>query len=251
MRKALSAALAMSVVLAVVSCSRTVEGNVLAAPELTRPRLGAQAIKQVLLDDDALSELLGQKMVKREALESGGPEQLFDAKASISPAGCAGTVQFLQKSVYRSADVTAFAAQSWFLGAAGKVMFVAEGVVALPTAGRADSLFGTFAEQWQKCDGISAAETGGPGTTTDAISEVHTFDDVVSAINTQTMSFPNLPALRPTRQSRALGVGVNCIVEAQVVLFTGSHASDPGTADVETIGAELVRAIQKNIADRS
>lgn len=229
-------------------CSHTVAGNVVAAPDLARRPLSAEAIQQVPLEGAELARILGQNLMRHDAPAAGGLDQLFDAKAVVSPADCAGLAEVLQKSVYQSAEVKGFAAQTWLTnGEPGKVMLVEQGVVALPTAAQADALFGKFAQQWQGCAGGTVTEVSGPVITTNSVGDVQATDDLVTTTITQRVNAPDMPTLLPNKLSRAIGLALNCIIETQVVFFTGRHASDPGTADPDTSGAELVQAMRRKI----
>jgi hypothetical protein len=231
-------------------CTHTVAGNVVGAPDLTRRPLSAEAIQQVPLDGTELLKILGQNLMQHDAPAAGGVDQLFDAKAVVSPADCVGLAEVLQKKVYQDAQVKGFAAQTWLTnGEPGKVMLVEQGVVALPTAGQADALFGKFATQWQGCAGGTVTEVSGPVITTDSVGDVQVGDDLIATTITQNVNAPNMPPLLPNKLSRALGLALNCIIETQVVFFTGRHASDPGTADPDTSGAELVQAMGRKIDD--
>src|SRR4029077_19812858 len=97
-------ALALVAALA-VGCGPVVDGTAKPAPNLKpRPLTGA-TVRQVLLDDAALSRMLDQPFVARMPPEVGGPDKLFEPDTQVSPSPCLGVTAMLQKSVYESADV--------------------------------------------------------------------------------------------------------------------------------------------------
>jgi hypothetical protein len=59
---------------------------------------------------------------------------------------------------------------------------------------------------------------------------------------------PNMPALRPTPQARAIGVRLNCLVEVEVVFFGGRRPSDPGSGNVDTSGVDVARALMDRVS---
>ena len=128
---------------------------------------------------------------------------------------------------------------------------VIEGVVALPSADQAQALFAQFAQQWQKCNGTTTTEQTGPISTTNVISDVRLANSsktIVAATNTATSVLPNMPALQPTPQARAVGVQLNCLVEVEVVFFGDRRPSDPGSANVETSATDIAQAMMDKIS---
>ena len=155
----------------------------------------------------------------------------------------------LQKSVYESAEVKDFASESWWNnGDPAQVISVMEGVVTLPTAAQAEALFAKFSEQWQHCDGAKATEQTGPISTTNVISDIRVTNTVVAATNTATAVLPNMPALQPTPQARAIGVRLNCLVEVEVVFFGDRRPSDPGSANLDTSGVDIAHAMMDKVS---
>jgi len=155
----------------------------------------------------------------------------------------------LQKSVYSSADVQDVASESWWNnGDPAQVISVIEGVVALSTAADAEALFAKFSEQWQQCNATTTTEQNGPISTTNAISDIRATKTFVAATNTATSTLPNMPALRPTPQARALGVRLNCLVEVQVVFFGDRRSSDPGSADPNTSAIDIAHAMMDKVS---
>jgi hypothetical protein len=238
------AALALVAALA-VGCGPVVAGTAKPAPNLKPRPLAGATVRQVLLDDAALSRMLNQPFVSRKPGDFGGPDKLY---TSLPPGDCLGVTAMLQRSVYSGADVRDLASESWWNnGEPAQVISVIEGVVALPSAAQAQAQFTKFAQQWQKCSGMTTTEQNGPITTTNAISDVRVANSVVAATNTATSVLPNMPPLRPTPQARAIGVQLNCLVEVQVVFFGGRRPSDPGSADLNTSALDVAHAMMDKV----
>jgi len=238
-----------------VGCGGVVDGTAKPAPNLKpRPLTGA-TVRQVPLDDAALSRMLGQPFVARKPPEFGGPDMLYQKDESVSPANCLGVTAMLQKSVYQSgpqpAQVKDVASESWWNnGEPAQVISVLQGVVTLPSAAQAEALFRQFSGQWQQCKDTTTTEQTGPIKTTNVISDVRVADSsntVVAATNTATSVLPNMPALQPTPQARAIGVQLNCIVEVEVVFFGDRRPSDPGSANLDTSAIDIAHAMMDKV----
>jgi hypothetical protein len=233
-------------------CGGVVQGTAKPAANLKPRPLAGETVRRVLLDGEALSRMLSQPFATRKPPEFGGPDTLFQKDESVTPAGCRGVTAMLQKSVYQSADVKAVASQSWWNnGEPAQVISVIEGVVSLPSAAQAEALFAQFSQQWKQCKGTTTTEQTGPISTTNAISDVRVADasnTVVAATNTATSVLPNMPALQPTPQARAIGVRLNCLVEVQVVFFGDRRPSDPGSANVDTSGIDIAHAMMDRVS---
>ena len=226
-----------------------VQGTAKPAPNLKpRPLTGA-TVGQVLLDDAALSRMLNQPFVARKPAVLGGPEKLYDTDRSVSPADCLGVTAMLQKTVYQPAEVTDVASEAWWNnGEPAQVISVIEGVVALPSDTQAEALFARFSQQWQRCQTTTTTERTGPISTTNAIGDVRVVDSVVAATNTATSVLPNMPALQPTPQARAIGVRMNCLVEVEVVFFGERRSSDPGSGDINTSAIDIAHAMMDRVS---
>jgi hypothetical protein len=249
MRMVGSATASVVVAALAVGCGAVVGGTAKPAPNLKPRPLTGETVRQVLLDDAALSRMLSQPFIARTPSEFGGPDKLYQSDSQVSPAGCLGTTAMLQKSVYESAEVLDVAAESWWNnGEPAQVISVMEGVVTLPTAAQAAALFAKFSEQWQHCNGAKATEQNGPISTTNSISDIRVTNTVVAATNTATSVLPNMPALLPTPQARAIGVQLNCLVEVEVVFFGDRRPSDPGTADLDTSGVDIAHAMMDKVS---
>ncbi|OBA58153.1 hypothetical protein A5647_21835 [Mycobacterium sp. 1100029.7] len=247
-------AVALLVVAAMTAgCSTVVDGAAKPAPNLKPRPLTGQSVKQVLLDNTTLSRMLDQPFAARNPAEFGGADKLYRVDWQVSPPGCLGVTEMLQARVYQSVtdQITDVASESWWNnGQPAQVITVIEGVVALRSAAQAQALFAKFSHQWQQCNGVSATEHNGPISTTNVFSDVRidSSNTVVAATNTATSVLPNMPALRPTPQARALGVRLNCLVEVQVVFFGGRRSSDPGSGDVNTSGIDVAHAMMDKVS---
>lgn len=234
------------------SCGSVVQGTAKPAPNLKPRPLTGQTVSQVPLDNVALSRMLNQPFVGRQAPVFGGSDKLFQPNNQDSQAGCRGVIAMLQKHVYDSAEVKDVAFESWWNnGDPAQVISVMEGVVALPTAAQAEALFAKFSQQWQKCNGTTITEHTGPITTTNAIGDIRVADDaktIVAATNTATAVLPNMPPLLATPQGRAIGVRLNCLVEVEVVFFGGRRPSDPGSASLDTSAVDIAHAMMDKVS---
>jgi hypothetical protein len=252
MRTVGSAAGLVLVVALAVGCGAVIDGTAKPAPNLKPRPLTGETVRQVPLDDAALSRMLSQPFVARQPPESGGPDKLFHPDNQVSPAGCLGVTAMLQKNVYESAEVKGLAYESWWNnGEPAQVISVMEGVVTLPTAAQAEALFAKFSDQWQRCSGTTTTDQTGPISTTNAISDVRVTDaskTIVAATNTATAVLPNMPPLLPTPQARAIGVRLNCLVEVEVVFFGDRRSSDPGSGNLDTSGVDIARAMMDKVS---
>ncbi|WP_343708505.1 sensor domain-containing protein [Mycobacterium sp.] len=235
-----------------VGCGPVIAGTAKPAPNLKPKPLTGPAVKQVLLDGRALSTMLGQPFVARAPAEFGGADILDQRAAPPESADCLEVTAMLQKSVYGPADAQTVASVSWWNdGDPAQVISVMEGVVTLPSAADARALFATFPDQWQRCTGRTLTEQTGPISTTTVIGDVRTLDSVVAVTNTATATLPNMPALQPTPQARAVGVRLNCIVEVEMVFFGDRRPSDPGSANPDTSAVDVAQAMMEKVSDLS
>jgi hypothetical protein len=246
MRRVGSATTLVVVAVLAVACGGVIDGTAKPAPNLKPRPLTGDTVRQVPLDDVALSRMLGQPFVGRMPPEFGGPDKL---SSQITAAPCLGVTAMLQKSVYDSAEVKDVALESWWNdGDPAQVISVMEGVVTLPAAAQAEALFTKFSEQWQQCNGATTTEQTGPISTTSVIGDIRITNTVVAATNTATSVLPNMPPLRPTPQARAIGVRLNCLVEVEVVFFGDRRPSDPGSANPVTSGVDIAHAMMDNVS---
>jgi hypothetical protein len=242
----------MGVAALAVGCGSVVGGTAKPAPNLKPRPLSGRTVEHVLLDGKAVSRMLGQPLVARQPAKFGGPDGLDQREAPAESAECLGVAAMLQKSVYDSADVQNVASVSWWNdGDPAQVISVMEGVVALPSVAQAQALFAKFPEQWQRCKGQTTTEEAGPISTTTVIDDVRTLDSIVAASNTATATLPNMPALQPMPQARAVGVRLNCIVEVEIVFFGDRQPSDPGSANPDTSAVDVAQAMMEKVSDLS
>jgi PknH-like extracellular domain len=247
--RTVGSATALLVVAALAAgCGSVVDGTAKPAPNLKPRPLTAETVKQVPLDDIALTRMLDQPFVTRQPPEAGGPDKLFQPDNPASPAACRGVTAMLQKSVYEPAEVNGLVYESWWNnGDPAQVISVMEGAVTLPTAAQAEQLFAKFSKQWQQCNGTTTTEQTGPISTTNAISDIRVTNTAVAATNTATAVLPNMPPLLPTPQARAIGVRLNCLVEVEVVFFGDRRPSDPGSATVDTSAVDVADAMMDKV----
>jgi hypothetical protein len=232
-----------------VGCSSVVVGTAKPAPNLKPRPLSGRTVEHVLLEGRVLSRMLGQPLVARQPAKFGGADRLDQREAPAESADCMGVVAMLQKSVYDSADVQNVASVSWWNdGDPAQVISVMEGVVALPSAAQAQALFATFPERWRRCTGQTTTEEAGPISTTTVIGDVRTMDSLMTVTNTATATLPNMPALQPTPQARAIGVRMNCIVEVEIVFFGDRQPSDPGSADPDTSAVDVAQTMMEKVS---
>ncbi len=235
-----------------VGCSPVIAGTAKPAPNLRPKPLTGRVVKQVPLDGKALSKMLDQPFVARAPAKFGGADILDQREAPPESADCLEVTAMLQNSVYGPANPQTVASVSWWNdGDPAQVISVMEGVVTLPTAADAQALFAKFPDQWQQCKGQTTTEQTGPISTSTVINDIRVTDSVVSATNTATSTLPNMPALQPTPQARAVGVRMNCIVEVEMVFFGDRRPSDPGSADPDTSAVDVAQAMMEKVSDLS
>ena len=235
-----------------VGCGPVVDGTAKPAPNLKPRPLSGLVVKKVLLDGRALSTMLGQPFVARAPAKFGGADILDQREAPPESADCLEVTAMLQNSVYGSANVQSVASMSWWNdGDPAQVISVMEGVVTLPSAAEAQALFATFPDQWRHCKDRTTTEQTGPISTSTVINDIRVTDSVVAAMNTATATLPNMPALQPTPQSRAIGVRLNCIVEVEMVFFGDRRPSDPGSANPDTSAVDVAQAMMDKVSELS
>ncbi|BBX45438.1 sensor domain-containing protein [Mycobacterium cookii] len=231
-----------------VGCSPIVAGTAKPAKNLKPRPLFGSVLRQVPLDDTALTRMLEQPFLNRQPPVFGGPDKLGDADSAGSSPECLGVTTMLQRNAYESADVRDVMWETWWNdGDPAQVISVIEGVVSLPSAAQAQTLFAQFPQQWQQCKDATTTEQTGPIKTTTVVNSVRVADSVVAATNTATAELPNIEALQATPQARAVGVRLNCIVEVEVVFFGDRHPSDPGSANPDTSAVDIAHAMMKRI----
>lgn len=235
-------------------CTSTVAGGARPGPDLRPHPVTGQAVKKILLDNAALSKLLGQSFETKNELPArfGGPEVLPPAFGAVSPAECVGVTSMMVKNAYQSGDVKNAARETWWnLRGPAKVISVAEGVVALSSTAAAATLFDQFTRQWRECDGKTVT-IGRSSIIADrpaiifaeTISDVRVADSVVAATLSIDTQLPGLPSTGPRPEARAIGVRGNCLVEVDVAFFGSSNRS----GDVHRSAADIAHAMMDNVS---
>lgn len=231
-------------------CTDVVSGSVRPAADIKPHPLTGDTIKQVLLDDAALAQMLSQPFENDPDLPPlfGGREKLLSPYGRVSPADCVGVVTLTNRSAYDSAPVVNVAHETWWHTTyTVKVISVAESVIALPTITDATTLFNKFTDQWNKCDGKSVTLQGDGYSFTDTINDVRVANSVLAATLSEESSSSNSGG---RAVARAIGVRVNCLIEVQVSFFTPGP-SDTGSADPRTSAIDLARAMMDKVSARS
>src|SRR5690349_3860141 len=131
MRPSWRAAVVLLVAMLATACTTAIDGTARPAPTLRPHPLRGPAIKQVLLDDAALSRMLNQAFEAMSVVPPrfGGPEMLSPGFGLVSPSNCAGVTSMMVTNVYGSADVVNVARESWWNLHSAKVMSVLEGEI--------------------------------------------------------------------------------------------------------------------------
>ncbi len=220
-------------------CADVVAGTVHPAPDLKpRPLIG-EVIKQTMLSDTELSHLFDQSFEIDRSPEFGGPAQLFWDWPGAKQSDCAGLSHILMGEVYTNAQVLNVAHESWWDSHSDRnptVINLEEGVVALPTMAAADALFAKFTEQWKGC--VGARVDSGVDYHYE-IGDVHADASVVEA------TVENQDQTTRLRESHALGVRDNCIVEVSITYFRDT-APAPGKS-----AGDVARQMLNKIGDRA
>ncbi|MGV0626664.1 sensor domain-containing protein [Mycolicibacter minnesotensis] len=236
---ALTAA-AAAVVLLACGCTTVVPGTVRPAPGLAPTPVTGMAVRQVLLDDNDVSKIVGQPFRGDPNLPPrfGGRDELPDAWATAEPQDCVGVAVGGQRSVYGSADVRDIAHELWDSDAAGAPLTgVAEAVIALDSTASANALVERFSEQWNNCQGIVVTRFTGGGAVTGEVTAVATEGTVLTATVVSTMN-----GISGLRVSRALAAWANCVVDVDV--FWSANRAGPDLPPAgDTTAVELVRAM--------
>ncbi len=246
------------VVLLTAGCTSVIAGAARPTAGLTLRPLTGDGVKSVLLDDAALSKMLDQSFTAKPQLPPrfGGPDTLQHAFGTVSPVACVGVTLMLEKNAYQSGDVGSVARETWWnVRGPAKVISVAEGIAALPTAAAATALFETFVRQWNTCNGTtvtiarpSIIINRPPATVADSISDVRVADSVLAAtlsVNSQLAS-SQPSGSRPV--ARAIGVRANCLVEVDISFFSIRNPSDRGSGNVNTSAVEVAHAMMDRVS---
>lgn len=259
MRPSWRAAAVLLVAALATACTTAIDGTARPAPTLRPHPVTGPAIKQVLLDDAALSKMLNQTFEAMSVVPPrfGGPEMLSPGFGLVSPSGCTGVTSMMVTKTYGSADVVNAARESWWNLHEAKVMSVLEGVVALSSSAGAGALFQKFSQQWRDCDGTNVTTDDPsiiidrPGISfSDKVSDVRVADSVIAATLVETQLTPAPPG-EPIPKARAVGVRGNCLVEVDVAFFGSVDPSYPGSHDVDTSAVNIAHAIMDKVSGLS
>lgn len=220
-------------------CTEVVPGAVHAAPNLKPHPLTGDIVKDAMLTDTELSRVFDQSFEIDRSPVFGGPAELFWDWPGAKQSDCAGLSHILMGEVYTNAQVLNVAHALWWDSHADQaptVISLQEGVVALPTMAAADALFAKFTEQWHRC--VGARVDSGIDYHYD-IGEVHADPSVVEA------TLENQDQNTRLRESHALGVRDNCIVEVAITYFRDT-APAPGKS-----AGDIARQMLNKIGDRA
>ncbi|KZS56991.1 hypothetical protein A4G26_02685 [Mycobacterium kansasii] len=243
------AATVLSIVVLTAGCTSVIGGSVRPAPGLKPNPVLGKTIKQVLLDDRALSKILDQPFQGDPHLPPwfGGRDQLRRAYGPTPVVDCAGVTTLQEQTAYETASIKDVTGESWWHGTDSvKVISVAEGVVALPTAAEADRLFATFSQQWGQCNGETLTFRGSRLSFTDEITDVRVANSVLAATVTVT---PNISGMAGAAfpEARAIGIRANCIVEVEVAFFSSRSPADQGSGNLDTSAVDIAHAMMDKV----
>jgi hypothetical protein len=255
MKASWSALTALVVAITAAGCTVNIGGTARPAPHLKPTPLAGPTIKQVLLDDAALSKVLNQSFKADANLPPwyGSSDQLRGTYGPASPADCVGVTKLQEKSAYQSADIKNLAGESWWHDSdagSAKVISVEEGVTALRTAADANALFAKFTQQWQQCAGATLTLHGDRISFTDAISDVRTANSVLAASVSVVSDISGLGG-STIPEARAIGVRVNCLVEVDIAFYSSQSPSDQGSADINTSAIDIAHIMMDKISGLS
>jgi hypothetical protein len=234
----------LSVVTLATGCTTVLAGTAGPVPNIKPRPLSGETVKQVLLDEAALSK-------PEWPSAFGGAEQLETA-GTVSAPDCVGVTAMTEPRPYQSANVQNVARQHWWAvpTAAAKVLKVSEAVVALPTAAEATALLGKFSAQWDKCQGQTVTTAPGHVVFSDQISDVRVADSVLAGTVLHEIRVSGFPP-SPNQVARAIGVRVNCLVELYVDFFNLGDPADEGRDYVRTTAIELAHAMMDKVSTLS
>lgn len=220
----------LSIGLLATACAAVTGGKAQAPAGLGPKSVTGQAVRQVLLGDQALSRILQQPFIIDSRLppQFGGPEALRGL-GSASQAKCLGVAEMLHGSVYPSGKVNDVAVENWRHAATTvNVTAVKEGVVSLPTTADANALFSSFAEQWQRCDGQAVVIPDAVFKLKATITNVQAASSVLAG--TVSVAFASSgPDEGAIMKGRAIGVRGNCLVEVEVDFFNSPSNAPSGS----------------------
>lgn len=250
MKRRLLLAVWLTALALTAACTSAVDGHARPARNLKPRPLGDETVKQVLLDDGAVSRLLQQPLAADPESPPwfGGAEKLRHPFDDASPADCLGVAVLMEKNAYQTAKLTTVAGESWWhTGGLARVISVFEGVATLPSAADADALFATFAEQWKRCEGRTLTLPGDAMTFTDGITDVRVANSVAAATVSIQADFSG----RPMPDARAVGVRGNSLVEVEVTFYSTQNPTDQGSGDPRTSAVDIAHRMMDNVSSLS
>jgi hypothetical protein len=239
----------LSIGLLATACTVVTGGKAQAPPSLESRSLTGQAIRQVLLGDEALSRMLQQPFIidHRVPPRYGGPEALQDLGSSL-PVDCLGVAEMLHQSVYGASKVNDVAVETWRHAARpAQLTGIKEGVVSLATAADANALFSRFAQQWQRCDGHTVLLPDEVFRLRAEITNVQVAPSVLAgtvsiAFDSPGQDSASIPA------GRAIGVRGNCLVEVEVDYFNASNRSLQGSSITNATAFDIVHVMMDRVS---
>ncbi len=243
--------LVIALAIPLAGCTRSIAGEVRPAANLMPHPLLGEPIKQVLLDDAALSKILKQTFTTKSDLPArfGGAEKLQVAYGLVTPVDCVGVTNLMENSAYQSADVKNVARETWW-NAVGpsRVISVTEGVVALPSVGEASALFDKFSQQWNNCNGTTVTIDGGAIAFSDNVTDVRVTNSVLAATLDVDTRLPGTPSNGPRPEARAIGVRANCFVEVDIAFFSSQGPEDQASGDLHTSAVDMAHVMMDKVA---
>jgi hypothetical protein len=233
--------------LVAAGCTVVTGGKAQIPSRLVSRSVTGPTIRQVLLGNRALSEILHQPFTIDPRLPPrfGGPETL-QGLGSDSPTRCLGAAEMLHQSVYQSSKVNDVALETWrHATRSTELTSVKEGVVSFPTVADADALFSRFSQQWPKCDGQELLLPDPVLRLKARISNVEVAPVVLAATVSITFAGASIPA------GRAIGVRDNCLVEVEVDYFNASTRSLDESGTVEATAVRIATIMMDNVSELS
>ena len=208
---------AVSVCAVLAGCSGPVDGTpVVHIVEAAKPSASLPA-EQVLPSADELAAVLGTSGFMGQ-LVKGGADMLLQGvgETEATPVECVSATYRLQKVVYQASRVQSVASRSWAGGDLnGPSLSGFFGVVKFATPDDAQAFFAASAQKWRRCNGQTLV-LHQPERRADGLSRI---TDVVIAPTVVSAVVMND---KGQLVQRALGVGLDCIVDVDITDTAGS-----------------------------
>lgn len=229
-----------------------VTGGTAQPPSQLPPRsVNGETIRQVLLDDNALTRVLKEPFVIDHRLPPryGGPEALQDSGSPLR-VDCLGVAEMLDQSVYEPGKVNDVAVENWRHAVlSAKLTGLKEGVVSLPTAADANALFAKFSQQWQRCNGQAVLLPDPVIRLKAKITDVQVDSAVIAGTISIALGSSKTDVAIPA--GRAIGVRGNCLVEVEVDFFNASSRSLQGSDTVKNAAVDIARIMMDRVSELS